>query len=75
MIAFIVTLLVLAAGIALLSIRILMKPDGQFRGTCSTNSPFGQTGGTCACGRRPEDECPNRDNPDHEHHHHDADEH
>jgi hypothetical protein len=44
------------AGIA---IRILLKKDGKFSGTCSSNNPLLQNeNGTCGiCGARPNEKC------------------
>lgn len=44
------------AGIA---IKIIVKKDGRFSGTCSSNNPLLQEeGGTCGlCGARPEEKC------------------
>lgn len=44
------------AGIA---IKILVKKDGRFSGTCSSNNPLLQKeGGACGlCGARPEEQC------------------
>jgi hypothetical protein len=44
------------AGIA---IKILVKKDGKFSGTCASNNPLIQKeGGVCGmCGARPEEQC------------------
>lgn len=44
------------AGIA---IKILVKKNGRFSGTCSSNNPLLQKeGGACGiCGARPEEQC------------------
>ncbi len=44
------------AGIA---IKILVKKDGQFSGTCASNSPFlNKEGEACSfCGAMPEEQC------------------
>ena len=46
------------AGIA---IKILAKKDGQFAGTCASNSPFlNAEGEPCSfCGARPDEKCKN----------------
>lgn len=52
-----VALLALAfAGIA---IKILVKKDGKFAGTCASNNPLLQEeGAACGvCGARPEEQC------------------
>ena len=48
------------AGIA---IKIIVKKDGQFSGTCASNSPFLQEEGvTCSlCGASPSEQCKNPD--------------
>ncbi len=60
---FIVTLMIMAIGIAMLSIRIIAKENGEFHGTCSTRnvSHGGQLDSGCVCGRRPGEPCPNED--------------
>ena len=54
MIGFLAALAVIVIGILLISIRILLVPNGEFRGTCSTNSPYLQReGGDCpVCGKK-----------------------
>ncbi len=44
------------AGIA---IKILLKKDGEFAGTCASNSPFlNKEGEACSfCGALPEEKC------------------
>jgi hypothetical protein len=44
------------AGIA---IKILVKKDGEFAGTCASNNPLvGNQDGSCSvCGARPEERC------------------
>ena len=46
------------AGIA---IKIWAKKDGEFSGTCASNSPFlKEEGATCGiCGARPDEQCKN----------------
>ncbi|MEQ8325285.1 MAG: membrane or secreted protein [Vicingaceae bacterium] len=46
------------AGIA---IKILLKKNGQFAGTCASNNPLLQEeGASCGiCGARPEEKCQN----------------
>lgn len=56
-IALAVGLLALAfAGIA---IKILVKPGGEFSGTCASNNPMlrSEDGGCSVCGARPQDAC------------------
>lgn len=44
------------AGIA---IKILIKKNGKFAGTCSSNNPiFSEEGESCSfCGARPDEQC------------------
>lgn len=44
------------AGIA---VKIWMKPDGEFSGTCASNSPFlNEEGEPCSfCGAQPNEKC------------------
>jgi hypothetical protein len=44
------------AGIA---IKILLKKDGEFAGTCASNNPMFQNDeGSCSfCGAKPEEQC------------------
>ena len=46
------------AGIA---IKLLVKKDGEFAGTCASNNPmFQDDSGSCTiCGARPQDKCLN----------------
>ena len=49
----------LALAFAGIAIKILVKKDGQFAGTCASNNPvLNQEGGSCSvCGARPEEQC------------------
>ena len=49
----------LALGFAGIAIKILVKKDGEFSGTCSSNNPLLQNdSGSCSiCGARPQDQC------------------
>ena len=42
-----------------IAIKILVKKDGQFSGTCASNSPLlNKEGESCGiCGARPEEKC------------------
>lgn len=46
------------AGIA---VKILLKKDGKFAGTCASNNPLlNEDGAPCGlCGARPEEKCKN----------------
>ena len=48
------------AGIA---IKILVKKDGKFQGTCASNSPFlNKEGEACGfCGAMPDEQCKNEE--------------
>ena len=49
----------LALGVAGIAIKILVKPNGEFSGTCSSNNPMlrNEDGGCSVCGARPQDAC------------------
>ena len=49
----------LALAFAGIAIKILVKKDGKFAGTCASNNPLLQEEGvTCSiCGARPEEQC------------------
>jgi hypothetical protein len=53
----------LALAVAGIAIKILVKKNGEFAGTCASNNPMLQeTGGTCGvCGARPEEKCKNEE--------------
>lgn len=55
----ILTIILLALAFAGIAIKILVKKDGKFSGTCSSNNPFLQNeGGACGiCGAKPEEKC------------------
>lgn len=52
-------IVLLAVAFAGIAIKILVKKDGKFAGTCSSNNPLIQNeGGACGiCGARPEEKC------------------
>ncbi len=54
----------LALGFAGIAIKILVKKEGKFAGTCASNSPFlNKEGEACGlCGAKPEEKCNNNDN-------------
>jgi hypothetical protein len=54
-----ISILLLALAIAGIAIKILVKKDGKFAGTCSSNNPLLQKdGGGCGiCGAKPEERC------------------
>ncbi len=59
--AFLLTLLILLFVIALIAIRIIVLPEGEFHGTCSTNNEFlrNQDGSCPVCGKAENESCPN----------------
>ncbi len=58
-----VTIGLLALGVAGLAIKILGKKDGEFAGTCASASPFlNKEGESCSvCGALPSEQCKNED--------------
>jgi hypothetical protein len=55
----ILSILLVALAIAGISIKLLVKKDGEFSGTCSSNNPLlRKDGGVCGiCGARPTESC------------------
>lgn len=53
------TIGMLALAMAGIAIKILVKKDGEFAGTCSSNNPLlkDEDGGCSFCGAKPEDAC------------------
>jgi rRNA maturation endonuclease Nob1 len=53
------SIILLALAIAGIAIKILVKKDGKFSGTCSSNNPlFQKDSGACGiCGAKPEEKC------------------
>jgi hypothetical protein len=53
------TIVLLAVSFAGIAIKILVKKNGKFAGTCSSNNPLLQNeGGSCGiCGARPNEKC------------------
>lgn len=54
-----IAIVLLALAFAGIAIKILVKKDGKFSGTCASNNPMLQEeGGSCGvCGARPQDQC------------------
>ncbi|NEQ50508.1 MAG: membrane or secreted protein [Leptolyngbya sp. SIO3F4] len=52
----------MALAFAGIAIKILVKKDGKFAGTCASNNPLLQEeGAACGlCGARPEEQCQNK---------------
>ena len=55
----VVAILLLGLGFAGIAVKILLKKDGEFSGTCASNSPFlNKEGESCGyCGALPEEKC------------------
>ncbi|WPR70858.1 membrane or secreted protein [Flavobacterium sp. NG2] len=53
------SILLLGLGIGGIAIKLLVKKNGRFSGTCSSNNPLVQgEGGACGiCGAKPEEKC------------------
>ena len=58
-----ITIVLLGLGFAGIAIKILVKKNGEFAGTCASQSPFLNTGGeNCSfCGATPEEQCKSED--------------
>ena len=56
---FLLSLVLVSLAFAGIAIKILLKKNGQFAGTCASNNPLlGGEGGSCGvCGAKPEDRC------------------
>ncbi len=56
------TIVLLLLGFAGISIKLWAKKDGEFAGTCASQSPFLNTEGeTCSlCGKAPSENCQNQ---------------
>jgi len=56
-----VTIVFLALAMLGIAIKLWMKKDGKFAGTCASNNPILQNeGASCGvCGARPEEQCKN----------------
>jgi hypothetical protein len=55
----IAAVLLLGLGFAGIAVKILLKKDGEFSGTCASNSPFlNKEGEACSfCGALPDEKC------------------
>ena len=53
------SIILLAIAVAGIAIKILVKKNGRFSGTCSSNNPLLQNeGGGCGiCGAKPDEKC------------------
>ena len=48
--------------VTLIAVRILLVPNGEFHGTCSSNNPYlkRENNGNClVCGKAADEPCPN----------------
>ncbi|WP_338237723.1 hypothetical protein [Persicobacter diffluens] len=63
MATFLIVIGFFAAFFVMMSVRLILKKDGEFRGTCASQSPFlNKSGEPCGfCGKTPE-QCKNRKN-------------
>lgn len=60
---FLVPILLLVIAFGGIAVKILLKKDGEFAGTCASNNPMFQNDeGSCSfCGAKPEDQCQSSD--------------
>jgi hypothetical protein len=60
---FIITIFMLAIVFVSIGVKILLKKDGEFAGTCASQSPFlNKEGESCSlCGAKPEEKCKNEE--------------
>jgi len=57
------SIVLLGLAFAGIAIKILLKKNGQFAGTCSSNNPMlREEGAVCGvCGAKPEEQCKSED--------------
>lgn len=62
-IVFLITIFMLVFVFAGIGIKLLLKKNGKFSGTCASQSPFlNKEGEACSiCGATPEEKCKNED--------------
>ena len=60
---FLITIFMLAFVFSAIGIKILIKKNGEFSGTCASQSPFlNNEGESCGlCGAKPEEKCKNKE--------------
>ena len=60
---FLITIFMLGLSLIGIAIKILIKKNGKFSGTCASQSPFlNQEGEACGfCGALPEEKCKNEE--------------
>jgi hypothetical protein len=58
---FIITIVMMMFVFLAIGIKIILKKDGEFSGTCASQSPFlNKEGETCGyCGKTADEMCPN----------------
>jgi hypothetical protein len=58
-----ISVVLLGLAFAGIAIKILLKKDGEFAGTCASNNPMLQEEGvSCSvCGARPDEKCKSED--------------
>lgn len=58
-----ISIFLLALGFAGIAIKILVKKNGKFAGTCASNNPMlNEEGEACSlCGALPEEQCKGED--------------
>ena len=58
---FLITTLMMIFVFVAIAIKIILKKDGEFAGTCASQNPFlNKEGETCGyCGKTAEEMCPN----------------
>lgn len=56
-----ITVGLLALAFAGIAVKILLKKDGKFAGTCASNNPLlNEDGASCGlCGAKPDEKCQN----------------
>ncbi|MEJ6505747.1 MAG: membrane or secreted protein [Crocinitomicaceae bacterium] len=59
MMVYLLPILLLSLAFGGIAIKILLKKDGEFAGTCASNNPMFQNDeGSCSfCGAKPEEKC------------------
>ena len=60
-ITILITIILIALSLCAICIKIILKKDGKFSGTCASNNPFlNKNGEKCGyCGAEPGDQCKN----------------
>ena len=58
---FLITVVMIAFVFAAIAIKIIVKKDGKFAGTCASQNPFlSKEGENCSfCGKSADEMCPN----------------